>query len=652
MKSLRRSGRFLARFAALCAGLAVATAGAQDAAVARLADEATETAQVLVITGSDPYLPAFVAIDAAMREAVARQTARRVLWLYEPVDTIRFAARPDRRLAELLARKYEGTRIDAIVTLTEGPAEFFVQFGAPLWPGVPAVLNWVPQSLLQRLPPGANLAVIPGEFDLEGTLQIALALQPQAQRVLVIAGVSPFDRVQLANAQAALAKLPGRLQVETLIGMDPRNVGERLAREPATTIVLYAGVLIDASGRAYVPRNYLREIAAVSRVPIYGAADTYMGSGIAAGSIESFRERGAIGAAALVKVLSGPRVDGPLVLPAAPSRCIADARELARFGLSARLLPADCDLRYRETSFLGRYWWQSLLVALAFGAQTALIAGLLLQRRRRREAELGLAAQRVQLLHASRLAVAGEMTASIAHEINQPLGAILSNAEAAEMMLQAGSTDRAGLLQILADIRRDDLRASEVIKRLRALLARHEVERRRFALNRAVEDVLAILRAESRRRETPVEVELAAEDTEVLGDPVQIQQVIINLLLNALDACAELPAAQRRVRIATAVTREGVHLTVADSGRGIAADVLPRLFDPFFSTKGGGMGLGLSIARSIVEAHGGTITAASAGQGAQFRLTLPAAAPEGATVAPSEAAALARSAAGSSTDPS
>jgi signal transduction histidine kinase len=193
------------------------------------------------------------------------------------------------------------------------------------------------------------------------------------------------------------------------------------------------------------------------------------------------------------------------------------------------------------------------------------------------------------------------------------------------MMLQAVSIDRDGLLQILADIRRDDLRASEVIKRLRALLARHEVDRRRFVLNLAVEDVLAILRAESRRRETPVDAELTADGTEVMGDPVQIQQVIINLMLNAFDACADMPAEQRRVRIATAATRAGVELTVADNGRGIAADVLPRLFDPFFSTKGGGMGLGLSIARSIVEAHGGTIAAASEGQGAKFRVVLPAA---------------------------
>jgi C4-dicarboxylate-specific signal transduction histidine kinase len=338
--------------------------------------------------------------------------------------------------------------------------------------------------------------------------------------------------------------------------------------------------------------------------------------------VEPFAARGERVADLLLRAMGGEFAAGAVIDTPPESRCVADARQLLRFGLRTQRLPADCDVRFVEPSLLRTYWWQMMLVALALVGQGLLIAALLLQARRRRNAEVKLQAQRVQLLHASRLAVAGEMTASIAHEINQPLGAILSNAEAAEMMLQAGSTDRAGLLQILADIRRDDLRASEVIKRLRALLARHEVERRRFELNRAVEDVLAILRAESRRRETPVEVELAAADTEVLGDPVQIQQVIINLMLNAFDACADMPAEQRRVRIATAVTRAGVELTVADNGRGITADVLPRLFDPFFSTKGGGMGLGLSIARSIVEAHGGTITAASEGQGAKFRVVL------------------------------
>jgi C4-dicarboxylate-specific signal transduction histidine kinase len=262
-------------------------------------------------------------------------------------------------------------------------------------------------------------------------------------------------------------------------------------------------------------------------------------------------------------------------------------------------------------------------VALALVAQTLLIASLLLQRRRRRAAELNLQAQRVQLLHASRLAVAGELTASIAHEINQPLGAILSNADAAEVLVESGRLQRDELLQILADIKRDDLRASEVIKRLRSLLARHDTERRRFDLNEAVKGMAAILRAEALRRTVTVDYVLQASRADVIGDPVQIQQVLINLVLNALDASAEVPEDRRRVRVATADTPNGVQVSVRDSGVGIALADLPHVFDPFFSTKRSGMGLGLSIARSIVEAHGGTIAAASCAPGAEFRIILP-----------------------------
>jgi signal transduction histidine kinase len=608
----------------LCAlHLASGAAMAQAGAVADPARGGSDTAQVLVISGTDPFLPAFVAIDGAMREAAARRRQGPVVWLHESIDTARLGGAPGPMLAELLARKYAGVSIDAVVLVTEPAVDFYLSHRQQLWPDAPAVFHFVAPGYAQRLPAGAGLSGIPAQVDFAGAVRIALSLQPTARRAVVVGGVSPFDEVQLAGFREALSPHADRLQIEYLVGLPPRQAAERLAAATPDTIVFYATLFRDVDGRVYVPRAVLEALSVASAAPIYGVYESQLGHGLAAGAIESFAARGERLADLVVRAIDGSLDGKPVVEPPPASKCAADGRQLKRFGLSPRRLPAGCEVRYVEAGFFERYWWQSLLVALALVTQTLLIASLLLHRRRRRAAELGLQAQRLQLLHASRLAVAGELTASIAHEINQPLGAILSNADAAEMLVQSGKLGRDELLQILADIKRDDLRASEVIKRLRALLARHDAERRRFNLNEAVEATAAILRAEARRRAIAVEYVLAASQADVIGDPVQIQQVIINLMLNAFDASAEVPEAARRVRVETRDTANGVQVSVRDFGVGIALADLPRVFDSFFSTKRSGMGLGLAIARSIVEAHGGTISAASCDVGAEFRIILP-----------------------------
>ncbi|MBK6926076.1 MAG: GHKL domain-containing protein [Comamonadaceae bacterium] len=194
------------------------------------------------------------------------------------------------------------------------------------------------------------------------------------------------------------------------------------------------------------------------------------------------------------------------------------------------------------------------------------------------------------------------------------------------MILATGAQRPTELHQILADIRRDDLRASEVIRRLRALLEKHQVEHKRFNLNEAVSDVESILRAEARRRGAVLEILLPGPAVTLVGDRIQIQQVLINLVLNALEAVAELPEPRRRVSVEVEKTAGRVTLLVRDRGTGIAPDQMPRLFDSFFSTKSTGMGLGLSIVRTLVEAHGGRVTAENGVDGgAVFRVEWPAA---------------------------
>ena len=183
-----------------------------------------------------------------------------------------------------------------------------------------------------------------------------------------------------------------------------------------------------------------------------------------------------------------------------------------------------------------------LAAAAVLALQALTIAALLLQRRRRRLAEAEAARRRLELGRAMRFAAMGELTASIAHEINQPLGAILANAEAAELLLQHGKADTPQLREILADIRRDDLRANEVIRRLRALLEKHEVLHEPMRLHPALADVLALLAHEAERRGVTLEQHFDALDDRLLGDAVQLQQVLMNLVLNAMDAMEQTAA--------------------------------------------------------------------------------------------------------------
>lgn len=246
----------------------------------------------------------------------------------------------------------------------------------------------------------------------------------------------------------------------------------------------------------------------------------------------------------------------------------------------------------------------------------------------RKRVELEVQQQRQELAHVARVSVVGELAASVAHELNQPLGAILSNAEAAELFLQQNPPALDELGAILADIRRDDERAGEIIRRMRSLLRKHELEREPLQITPLVEDVFRLVSADAALRKTAISAELSPSVPLILGDRVHLQQVLLNLIMNALESMTRQPPETRRLTVRTRLANKGeVELAVTDSGPGIKPDDMPRIFEPFFTTKESGMGMGLAIARKIVEAHRGRIGAEnSPGGGAIFRVILPASA--------------------------
>ena len=266
-----------------------------------------------------------------------------------------------------------------------------------------------------------------------------------------------------------------------------------------------------------------------------------------------------------------------------------------------------------------RDWPESLVPRVQLFGEV-LASALARARAEQREGEA-----RAEAVHATRVGTMGVVAASLAHELSQPVAAIMSNAETAMALLDEAEIDREELRSTLADILADDQRAGNLIGQLRRFLRRSEVDRGAVAVHAMLAEVLGLVRGEATAKGVRVSLAAPGELPRLMCNQAQVQQVLLNLLLNAFDAVADNPAPSRAVAVGATVTAHGVAIDVTDNGSGMDEATRARAFAPFFTTKANGMGLGLSISRSIAEAHGGTLWVRSQpGEGSVFRLELPA----------------------------
>ncbi|HEV2717679.1 MAG TPA: ATP-binding protein, partial [Terriglobales bacterium] len=241
----------------------------------------------------------------------------------------------------------------------------------------------------------------------------------------------------------------------------------------------------------------------------------------------------------------------------------------------------------------------------------------------RKRTEEALQQARAELAHVTRVMAMGELAAAIAHEVNQPLAAIVTNANFCLRQLANATRNLEKLREAIAEIANDGTRASTVISRIRALLQRGAPERVELDINQIIQEVNVLLRDELTRNRVSLRADLAADLPRVSGDPIQLQQVLINLVMNGIDAMRTLTDRKRELLIKSAKNHNEVFIQVQDSGEGLDPQQAERIFQPFFTTKPEGIGMGLSISRSIVESHGGRLWAESGSKGARFQFTLP-----------------------------
>ena len=382
--------------------------------------------------------------------------------------------------------------------------------------------------------------------------------------------------------------------------------------------------MVDGAGAVYGDKEPLKRIYEVANAPIFSFDESYFNGEVVGGPMFSPAEGARPTAAVAVRMLGGEKAGGIKVPPIEFSAPKYDWRQLQRWNISESRLPPGSEILFREPTAWERYSWQIALIAAVLLIQAGLIAVLLREHRRRQFAEVQSRQRMAELAHVNRFSTAGELTASIAHEINQPLGAILTNAETAEIILKSSSPDIAELGEIVSDILHDDRRATEVIRRMRSLLKKAPFELKNLDLNDLARETVEFLSALAVGRKVELLSVITPDALPILGDRIQLQQVILNLVVNGIDAMKDTPSENRIISIRTSRVEKFAELSVSDRGPGIPEDKLKEVFEPFFTSKAEGMGMGLSIARTIIEAHDGLISAKNRDHGgASFRIRLP-----------------------------
>lgn len=710
--------------------------------------------RVLLLFENESNLPASVIVETAIRDALRSRFPEGLIVYSEYLDLDRFPEPElDASTVTFLGAKYDRTPIDMVIALGPRALEFMLKRRAILFKG--ASLLFVTIGALdtvgRSLP--ADVLGFTIHTDLAPTIELALRLQPRANRLVVVTGASLEDRAWEARARKELSAYKDRLQLSFLSGLPMAELLHQASLLPRDTIVLYLTIYKDGVGQLFRPLDAAKMLSDASSAPVYGGYDTLLEKGIVGGHMDTFAAMGRNVGELAARILAGEHVTKDQINSSDFSADYVNWLQLQRWQLDEARLPPGTIVRFKDPSLWSQYRWQFATILGLVAIQSLLLIALLIQADRRRRAEqavreseermtlaaesanLGLwywdistyefwstnifgqiielapeespsfenflsrvhfddrpmarlafeeamkggeplqmefrliapdgairwvvaagrltlgpvgnkarlmgtvadisrrkqveaevAEQRAQLSHLTRVAMLGELSGALAHELGQPLTAILSNAQAAQRFLAKEAPDIAEVRSIVADIIFDDIRAGEMIQQLRALFKKHEIEFELVDLNRTVAEVQKIVHSELIARNVRLITRLSPQPTPIRGHHVQLQQVFLNLIVNACDALQNQKAEDRTLTISTGQGQNGeVKVLFEDTGPGIATEMLDNLFEPFVTSKQLGLGLGLSVCQSIIRAHGGRLWASNnAGRGATFGIALPA----------------------------
>ncbi|MBI5968905.1 MAG: hypothetical protein HY882_13755 [Deltaproteobacteria bacterium] len=588
-----------------------------------------EMKRVLILYSEDKTHPAHLMIDQGIEEAFRSKPGFDVQLYSEYLDVSRFGdPLHEQAMADFLRRKYSGIEFRVIITVYPYALDFLLAHRLALFPGVPVIAAVIGKSHAEKLERSGARSFVTGTIlanPVTDVMDSALHLKPETKRIALVGGTAPNDVYMEQGFRQGFGAYAGRIGLIDLTKLSMEETLSRVGSLLPDTLVIYTSLLKDKTGKIYVPRESLQLVAKASKAPVFSFAETFLGFGIVGGRLVSFREHGREAAALALRVMGD---ESPASIPFGGEQAYVstyDWRELKRWGISEKALPPGSTVKFKSLSIWEQYWWV-ILSSLSFMViETVLIMGLFVNFHKRKRAEIEARQRQNELAHVTRVAAMGELTSSLAHELNQPLAAIRNYANAAQRFLSQSEPNLTKAREALEGIIRDDRRAAEVISGVRGLLKKEEPHYGPVDLNEVLQESLSFIRSDSVLEGLSIETELARDLPRVSGDRVQLQQVLLNLILNAVDAMDKPKPDLRKLVMKTENEQDGrVKVSVRDFGSGIDEMQREKLFELFHTTKPGGMGLGLAICARIIHAHRGSIRGENnPGGGATFSFTLP-----------------------------
>jgi signal transduction histidine kinase len=587
---------------------------------------AQEPKQVMLLYSFGKDFKPWSAYGTSIRAELIRQSP----WALDITEHSLVSARsgdedPETSFVQYL-RAIFAKRPPGLIVAIGAPAAAFVQrHRQQLFAATPMVLMAVDQRRVQYSSLSANDVVVAVRINYLAAVENILQVLPQTKDVMVVVGTSPIEKFWKEVIGKELEPLAGRINLSWTDHLSFESLLKHGSTLPPNSAIFWELMLVDAAGVVHEGGTALSRLHAVANAPIFSYDESFFGQEIVGGPLLRVADSSRQAAAVAVRILGGekPReIKAPLVQF---SSAVFDWREMQRWGISESRLPPGSEIHFRDPTLWSQYRWQLIMIAGVILTEALLIAGLLYERRRRRLAEVVSFRRMGELAHLNRVGTAGELSASIAHEVRQPLAAIVAQSNAAQRWLAQHSPNLNEAQAALKKIIVAGDRASQIVENLRSMFRKENGVRKSLDINAMMGNVLGLTSREVREHGIVVQTSFSdPPQPRALGEQAQLEQVFLNLVINAIEAMSSSIGQPRILELTTAVNgADEAVITISDTGPGVDAETAERMFDAFFTTKPEGMGMGLSICRSIVESHGGRLWVSRRDRGLIFHVALP-----------------------------